>query len=441
MANASAHAFPFIRIFPAALALLAASALLAQMSMAAELMPQPGAVYREYYAKSPSWRVSCREEEHIAEHPNATYHIDIRDLEGAIRAEGLVVRWGGHPGTSRRRIAFGYTNDQYGEVGADRWVDIPELETMPVGHLPQSYMHMDNPTFEIPLDRLAQGPRPFILDCGPQVSHDFEWGQWGFYGLVVRVYYDPAAKPHPTGRISSPVPGGVLSEDPLIEVAVEGEAAEVQVLGLYYGLDEDGDGYFSDWHRWYFAARDSSDAPAISGHVGTVEAAPWALRWDTRFVPNQSGIKLIARIRGADGMWFVTEPVEGLSLPRGGRMVALLKPRNVPEKFWRPWGEGACRFVVPDEVEPSRIIDARIHWRTWAEKPGEWSLNGARGSTGGGDHEYAFEDFPVAPEALTPGSHELTVTLESEHHGVEVLWPGPMITVEYEKPETPAEAP
>jgi len=418
----------------AALALTVLAALSAVVQAAAgELMPPPGALYREYYAKSPSWRVSCREEDHIDEHPNATYHIEISDLEGATRAEGLVVRWGGHPGTSRRRIAFGYTNQEYAQIPPEAWIDIPELETTPAGRHPQSYMHMDNPTFEIPLDRLVEGPRPFILDCGPQVSHDFDWGQWGFYGLVVRVYYDPAAKPHATGGITAPAPGEILGENPLIEVAVDGEAQEVQVLGFYEGLDEDGDGRFRDWHRWYFAARDSSDAPGISGHVGSAYSPPWSLRWDTRFVPDQTGIRLVARIKGADGVWFVTEPVEGLALAREGRAVALLTPRDVPEKFWQPWGAGTCRFVVPEKIEPARVIDAQIHWRTWAEKAGEWVLNGARGTTGGGDHEYAFEHFPVAAQALTPGVHELTVTLESEHHGVEILWPGPVITVEYEK--------
>ena len=48
--------------------------------------------------------------------PNPVLTIDLPDLTGAVRAELILDRWGGHPGTSNKRVRFN---------GAS-WLHLPE---------------------------------------------------------------------------------------------------------------------------------------------------------------------------------------------------------------------------------------------------------------------------------------------------------------------------
>jgi len=45
---------------------------------------------------------------------------------------------------------------------------------------------------DIPLDQLIEGNNTFEGNSGGQICHDFDWGQWGWYAMIVRIYYDEA---------------------------------------------------------------------------------------------------------------------------------------------------------------------------------------------------------------------------------------------------------
>ena len=146
--------------------------------------PKPGDVYREYTTRlsvKDNWRVTDPDAAHPGAAkflPNPVLNLDISDLGGAVRAEVLIDRWGGHAGTSGKRIRF----------NGNEWLPLPELETIPEGELPECYMYQDNPIIEIPLEHLKEGFNTFEGTCGDQVCFSFNWGQWGWYSLVVRVY-------------------------------------------------------------------------------------------------------------------------------------------------------------------------------------------------------------------------------------------------------------
>jgi hypothetical protein len=414
----AAHA-PVI-LLPALLALACVHA------QEATLGPRPGDVYREYAVKlkgGNNWRVTDPKAAHPGAQaflPNPVLTVEIDDLEGAARAEAVIDRWGGHPGTSEKRMRF----------NGNDWIDLPELATTPAGHEPLGYMYQDNPIIQIPLDHLQEGANTFEGTCGDQVVHSFGWGQWGWYGLIVRVYYGPD-KPHPTGRIVSPNAGQVLGEDP--ETALECEAgggvARVDFLGLYEGYDENGDGVYRDWHHFY---RNTD----ISGHIGTATEAPFRVRWDTRWVPDQApgSMSVVARICGRDGTWYVTEPVGRLGLERRDSMVRLYPCHDVPERFWvRAGATMSCTATIPADRDLSRATEAAVHLRTWNGQDEAFKVNEWTGTIGGANHNYAYSIRELPPSSLKVGANTIEFRSATEHHGVEICWPGPALVVRYGK--------
>ena len=398
--------------------------------------PPPGAVYHEYalMMHGNDWRVTdpnaVEHHENAADFlPNPVLELDVERLEGAMRAELLIDRWGGHVGTQGLQLRF----------NENAWIDVPLLATTPGGADPSCYLFQDNPVVEIPLEHLQEGTNTLEGTSGNQDCHGFDWGQWGWYSAILRVYYDDRT-PHPMGRIVSPEPGAALGENPVIEVeAYDTTGAgirRIDVLAYYEGYDEDGDGQFADWHGHLHY-------DDLSGHVGTLvrpplQKTPYVIRWDTRYVPDQpeGTVKLVARIQDTEGRWYVTEAVEGLSLERENATVRLVPPQDVPEAFWvRDGGRSASRLHLPDDYDPARVEEVALHLRTWnghnhgtgtLARIGDWT-----GALPGIDHNYAYTIYPLPPETFQPGENEVAFHSETHHHGVELLWPGPALTIRY----------
>lgn len=387
--------------------------------------PQPGDIYREFAVRMEGpkdWRVTdpdCTQPGAQEFLPNPVLKLTLIDLEGAVRAEALLDRWGGHPGTTAKRIRF----------NGNAWIPVPELATTPRGHSASCYMAEDNPVVPVPLEHLKEGENTFEGTCGGQEEcHSFNWGQWGWYGLTLRVYYGPE-KPHPTGRITSPVTGEVLGEKPTVLVAVSGpaEVDRVDVLAWYEGYDENGDGVYKDWHG-------HTHYTDLAHHVGTATVPPFGMGWDTRWVPDQpkGSLKLVARVRDIRGIWSVTPPVEKLTLARQASLVKLHKPSRVPPAFWVRAGKTmGCQVELPRSYSPDTTVEAAVHVRTWNGAEESLTVNGHPIPIKGEDHNYAYTVCPVPVHVLKPGVNTIEFHSKTEHHGVEVLWPGPALVIRY----------
>jgi hypothetical protein len=412
----------------------------------AQLGPQPGEVYREYKRtmRGPSdWRVTDPATREIRAHkflPNPVLPIVIDDLQYAVRAEILVDRWGGHPGTTVKRLRF----------NENRWLFLPELETTPPGLPPERFQYQDNPILTVPLANLKQGENLLEGAAGAQIGTTLDWGQWGWSGVVVRIYYDPAKKLHVRGRIVQPSTGQTLGEDPLIRIAPEQpeQVGRVDVLAFYQGYDLDGDGVYADWHRYYHHDRkgpDKRDDPSISGHPGSAFGPPFEVRWDTRYVPDQLAptVQLAARIQSTNGLWYVTEPVAGLRLERPAETVKLYKPYAVPEKYCSRadlWT--MSKFAIPAgdlvSLDPAEAV---LHLRTWNGHEKDLWINAWKTPVNGGNHVFAYTRHPFPVELLRKGENRVEFHSETLEHCIEVLWPGPGVTVRYSKPASPGAAP
>jgi len=398
-----------------------------------KLRPHPGDVYREYAIHNGGnldWRVTDPNAKHKGAQaflPNPILNLNVRDLKGAVRAEAVLDRWGGHAGTKEKLIRFN-RND---------WITLPELTTIPAGHDPARYHSQDNPVVAIPLDHLQEGDNVLEGMIGPK--NKTGWGQWGLYSLILRVYYDPQRKEHSTGKIVSPVPGTTLGENPTIKLKYDHNAERIDLLASYDGYDEDGNGVFHEWHGTRFQPF-RGKAADLQNHVGTINASAGEteLVWKTRWIPDQQpkAIRLIARVHSNDDLIFVTDTVESLSLRREGVSVKQYRAIDVPEAFSVRVGRAkSCNIPFPANANLDSATEAVLHYRTWEAYDGHhepFQLNGHPHLNNGKNHHYDYDLLPIPIAELKTGDNLFTIHSETEHHMLEVLWPGPAITVRYQ---------
>ncbi|MFC1527096.1 hypothetical protein ACFL6X_09855, partial [Candidatus Latescibacterota bacterium] len=288
----------------------------------------------------------------------------------------------------------------------------------------------------VPLEHLKTGENTFQGTCSHEDPQG--WGQWGLYSLILRVYYDPDSIYHPAGRIISPAAGGTMGENPVIRVEASSRVgvARVDVLAWYEGYDENGDGVWVDWHGGYFQPLRGRDA-GLREHVGTLWRSPYDVVWDTRWVPDQppGTVQLIARIQNSRGIWFVTEPVTDLTLQRIGQSVRLFRAAHIPARFGvRKQATESCSIAIPTKHDLDRAIEAGLHYRTWHGWDGHhdpFRLNALVHLNEGKNHHYDYDILVIPPAELRSGDNVFEVSSDTEHHMLEVLWPGPALTVRF----------
>jgi hypothetical protein len=420
-------------------------------------VPQTGDVYKEFSrvmepGTYKDWRVTDPNYTYGGSPgpgdflPNSVLDLTIDDLTGAISAEAVITIWGGHVGTTGKKIRF----------NGNSWISIPELDGsngIPSGHSGQCYTQQLNVVVDVPLSDIFEGTNNFQGEAGGQTCYNFGWGQFGWYAVMVRVYYDPATKTHPTGSITSPVSGGTFDDNPTVTATVSAGVDRVDVLAYYEGYDTDGDGISREYHSDYHIGPSETEMN-IKNHVGTVTSAPFEITWNTQWVPDQEagGVKLIARIRNSSGLWFVTDEVVDLSLRRTGKSVKLYPVTGMPENAWtNTYGSPVIvNATIPGGDNVGDATAVAYHVRTWngldsEREPGEnhfRRLNGWYDGEFGGNHTYSYDVRTVPTNQILQGTNVFEFNSETSHHGIEVLWPGPALSVEftgdYASPKPPA---
>ena len=408
---------------------------LAGLQTAGFSRPAPGDVFREYMwwneagDAGGSLRVGGKEGD---EHPDrgwAHNYINAAvilphefDLVHAIRAEVVVEKILCHECTQGLAI----------EINGNPWMNIPEAEA--IAYPPWDYQHHIYPVVPIPLSFLKSGKgNQFRMRVDPE--HPWKWPQNLVYGVHFRVYYDPAKKPHPTGRIASPASGAKLGRSVRLEVEATspaGEIRQVDYVGHYEDVNYEGDGLYTQWHYHFFHGR-------IMNHIGSARQAPWQVTWDTSWVPDQrQPMAVAARITDSSGMIFMTPAVTDLAFDRGGFSVELCKPYDIPKKWATRAGEKSERFDVAGDLK--KAVAAQLVWSSWS--PGYMrgvSINGVEVfDCEGPRYQYYFHRVPVKRmDVFKPGVNTLTTgktpLIDGKMvHGMEVNWPGIMVLIQYE---------
>ncbi len=111
--------------------------------------------------------------------------------------------------------------------------------------------------------------------------------------------------------------------------------------------------------------------------------------------------------------------------------------RGIPAPFWSRAGQPRSRQLELG-IDPVRIEAAELHVVAWTGGAGTvkdyFTLNGERYSIAEGDgHELVYSRIRVEPRVLRRGSNRIELLSDTEHHGIEIMAPGPGLAVLFRK--------
>ena len=153
-------------------------------------------------------------------------------------------------------------------------------------------------------------------------------------------------------------------------------------------------------------------------------------------LPAQKSVAVRAAVRfKADtNLVFLTAATPGLEIAaRASGEVMLFAPHDLPPHFWSRAGQlKTCHLDL--DVDPARIEAAELHIVTWTGGAGTvkeyFKVNGVHYPVAeGARHELIYSRRPVDPKNLKRGLNRIELLSDTEHHGIEVIYPGPALMV------------
>jgi hypothetical protein len=414
--------------------------------------PQPGEVWREYrvaLGADGMFRIGGEfggSQNLDVNYPLAPYRMKLTepqapsyelDLVHATKAELMVGYNQSHSGAPVIYVSL--NNNPY------------QLLPRPASILNSGYFFHIFPTISVPLTHLqtTSNVYKFANDKWLKNPTNYVAGydQSLLYEMVLRVYYDPALKPHPTGAITAPVAGATISGDnaarPTLTASAtnsDGGAGNVLVdfIGFYDDFDRTGDTQYRRWHyRWKHY--NANTYLSFIDHIGSDSVAPYQVTWNMDWIPNQTlPLKLAAFVTGSDGVMTMLTPVENITFTRADRFVELAKPTLTPPNFKTSsskLSDRQAKFQVNGISNSLRqATTARQMYQFW---PGGGNDNMGLVFNATNHHPtfYPNESFPA--EYLKTGVNDIEVDKGGEH-GMEVHWPGVGVYIAYDTRPAPS---
>ena len=341
------------------------------------------------------------------------------DLFGLDAAELYLELWGGHPHTAEKLFVLnGRSSYLLPEVGTD------------AGACTYSY-----PCVDLKVSDLVNGVNAFQFTC--QRGQGF-WGHFIVDNACVRAYLKPghddltqAGLGGFEGRVVVPPALGNAAEVSLgCPERFAPQIESVDFYARYHGFDDNGDGKEGDWHGYTQRRRPVN-------HVGIAVAPPFTVTWDTRTVPTQEGpVAFAAVVHFKDGLHYATGESGGVRSTSGPGITHIGFFSDMPEPFWsRAGNEKSAVIDLPDDL--SGVVGAELLVRVWdggegtVEEP--FRLNGHPYSvvSGRAGHDVVFTRCTVSLDHLKPGANDIRLLSDTEHHGIEILLPGPCLVLRY----------
>jgi hypothetical protein len=355
----------------------------------------------------------------------------VLDLQHATKAELTVGYNQGHSGAPILHVSI--NNNPYQQL------------VRPASILNSGYFFHIFPTVNVPLAQLQETNNVYKFTnakwLANPATYEPGYDQSLLYEMVLRIYYNPTLKPHPTGTITSPITGGSLvgtaSSRPVITADATG-ASRVDFIGLYDDFDRNGD---TSYRRWHYRLKHFNRNTFLDliDHIGSDTTAPYTATWTMDWIPNQTQpMQISAFLTAPDGMMTMLPPVTGVSFVRTDRHVELARPTLTPPNFKSSSSkiqDRTAKFSVAGlGGDLRRATAARLMFQFW---PG--GDNEDMGLTfNGTDHHsffYPTETFPT--EFLRVGENTIELDKGGEH-GMEILWPGLAVYVAYDTRSAPS---
>jgi hypothetical protein len=344
-------------------------------------------------------------------------HAD-EDLFQVAAAELYLEFWGGHPGTANKRVTVnGRSTHVFKPVGTEE------------GHCTYFY-----PSIPLGIPNLVRGWNAFqfAVDQGTTFWGHALIDQAALRFAVPSGHTDLKSVGLDTFSVAvAAVPRKAPAEG--YELQLEGPAdalarvASVEFEAWYEGYDENGDQRTRDWHG--FTKNRIAEA-----HVATVSSAPFRAVWDTSMLPLQSSCAVRARVRFKEhpSLVYLTAAAAGLEIAaRPGAQVFLAAPAELPTHFWsRAKRKKTCEITL--DLDPGSIERAELYVVTWTGGAGTvkeyFTLNGRHFPVAEGHaHQIQFNRIAVDPANLRRGANTIELLSDTEHHGIEIIAPGPAL--------------
>ena len=343
------------------------------------------------------------------------------DLRSVRRVDLYSEIWGGHPGTTDKRVSVnGRTLRYFPEVGSARH------------HCTHQY-HSFNLR---PMD-LVNGYNSLQFACD---QADTFWGHFIVDNTAIEIGL--------TGDDQRLQDAGLANFDIAVQATrlEDGEGFTLKLIGAseqlaaisavhyqgrYLGFDENGNTWRTDWHGMTKARRPY-------GMIGTSRDAPFGVVWDTRLLPAQKRVAVRAHLefRGLRDTVYTTPTLGELEIQKPeSEQVTMHYATEVPDRFWSRAGrQKQCIIEIP--IDPSEIVAAELHVVTWTGGAGDvtdyFKLNGTHFPVAEGhDHEVTYSRLPVDSGLIRRGKNVISLLSNTEHHGIEVLLPGPALVIRH----------
>ncbi len=343
---------------------------------------------------------------------------DLFELE---RAELYLEMWGGHPGTANARfLANGKQTYHIPEVGTES------------GNCTYSY-----PTIAVKVEHLVRGVNALQFACDRGESF---WGHFIIDNAAVRCHlkgdHPDVARAGLKGFSAELTPPAGKTLGDITEVSLsypeqfERKILSVDYFGRYLGFDDNSSGLEDDWHGF-------THKKQWRNHVGSATSPPFSTKWDTSMIVSQArpmALRAVVNLEG--GLHYATGVVDGLTFPRRRNRVEMYKCSPMPVPFWsRASRLKKATIVLPADV--SSLERVRLLVKIWDGGEGgvkePFKINGhpypitSRMAV----HDVVFTVADVEPGHLRPGENQITLLSDTEHHGIEVLLPGPVLVARY----------
>jgi len=321
--------------------------------------------------------------------------------------------WGGHPHTANKRLTLnGKGSYDLPEVGAAQ------------GHCVYSYP-------SLPLDtlHLVSGTNALQFSCDRGESF---WGHFIIDNAAFRCFL---ADDHPDleglesfeARVAAEQKGHRLE----LSLEVSNDSPDIESIdyfGYYYGFDDRGKGSELSWHGF-------TQKKEPINHLGTVQATSDTLSWDLGELDSRNErVSVCAVIHFAGELKYRTEVTE-VELTSLGKKVKLVCCSDMPAPFWsRDSQKKVATFWLEDI---SALAKARLQVKIWDGGEGDvenpFTINGHAYTVASGKavHDVVFSKLEVDPAHLREGQNEVVLISDTEHHGIEIILPGPCLTLTY----------